>query len=76
MNAAGANTNAVQALGERELQVLRLVADGLSSADIAAQLDIAQATVEVHRRNIMRKLGLHSAVELTRFAINHGLLDD
>ncbi len=76
MNAAAANTNAVQALGERELQVLRLVADGLSSADIAAQLNIAQATVDVHRRNIMRKLGLHSAVELTRFAINHGLVDD
>jgi two-component system NarL family response regulator len=76
MNTAGANTNAVQALSERELQVLRLVADGLSSAEIAAQLNIAQATVEVHRRNIMRKLGLHSAVELTRFAINHGLVDD
>lgn len=76
MNAAGVDTQAVPALGDRELQVLRLVADGLSSAEIAARLHIAPATVEVHRRNIMRKLDLHSAVELTRYAINHGLIDD
>jgi two-component system NarL family response regulator len=76
MNAAGVDTRAVPALGDRELQVLRLVADGLSSAVIAARLQIAPATVEVHRRNIMRKLDLHSAVELTRYAINHGLIDD
>jgi two-component system NarL family response regulator len=66
---------AMPKLGARELQVLRLVADGLSSSEIAAHLAIATATVEVHRRNIMRKLGLHSAVELTRYAINHGLID-
>jgi DNA-binding NarL/FixJ family response regulator len=66
---------AIPILGARELQVLRLVADGLSSSEIAAHLAIAPATVEVHRRNIMRKLDLHSAVELTRYAINHGLID-
>ncbi len=66
---------AMPKLGARELQVLRLVADGLSSSEIAAHLAITSATVEVHRRNIMRKLGLHSAVELTRYAINHGLID-
>jgi two-component system NarL family response regulator len=63
-------------LGERELDVLRLVAQGFHSQDIAAQLQIAVGTVDVHRRNIMRKLDLHSAVDLARYAINAGLIAD
>jgi two-component system NarL family response regulator len=74
MNMAGIGVNAVPSLGARELQVLRLVAEGLSSIEIAGRLKIAPATVDVHRRNIMRKLGLHSAVELTRYALSHGML--
>ena len=58
-------------LGERERQVLRLVATGQTSSQIAEQLSIATATVEVHRRNIMRKLDRHSVAELVRYVINN-----
>lgn len=61
-------------LGDRERQVLSLVAQGMSSPQIAAQLGIATGTIEVHRRNIMRKLDLHNAVDLTRYAISSGLI--
>lgn len=58
-------------IGAREWQVLKLVADGLTSNTIASQLGIATATVDVHRRNIMRKLDIHSVAELTRYVDNH-----
>ncbi|MBI3140238.1 MAG: response regulator transcription factor [Rhodocyclales bacterium] len=60
-------------LGRREREVLALLADGRTSAAIGASLHIATSTVEVHRRNIMRKLGLHSVAELTKYAIRRGL---
>ncbi|MBX3646750.1 MAG: response regulator transcription factor [Rhodocyclaceae bacterium] len=60
-------------LGRREREVLTLLAEGNSSPEIAAKLHIATSTVEVHRRNIMRKLDLHSVAELTKYAIRHGL---
>ncbi|MCX7176072.1 MAG: response regulator transcription factor [Proteobacteria bacterium] len=60
-------------LGKRESQVLALIAEGKSSAQIAERLYIATGTVDVHRRNIMNKLKLHSVVELTRYAIREGL---
>lgn len=60
-------------LGRREREVLRLLADGSTSPEIAATLHIATSTVEVHRRNIMRKLDLHSVAELTKYAIRNGL---
>ena len=63
-------------LGAREVQVLQLVAVGFTSVQIAEQLAIAQATVEVHRRNIMRKLNLNSVVGLTRYAIRNGLVSN
>lgn len=61
-------------LGDREEQVLRLVAVGRTSKEIARNLDIAPSTVDVHRRNIMRKLGLHKVADLTRFAIRHQII--
>jgi two-component system NarL family response regulator len=61
-------------LGRREREVLSLVARGCRSPDIAQRLNITVATVEVHRRNIMRKLGLHSVAELTTYAIREGLI--
>jgi two-component system NarL family response regulator len=57
-------------LGSRERQVLQLVAEGHTSNKIATMLLIATSTVEVHRRNIMRKLDRHSVAELTRYVIN------
>ncbi len=56
-------------LGARERQVLQLVAEGYTSGQIGQKLHIASSTVEVHRRNIMRKLGLHSVAELTRYVV-------
>jgi len=61
-------------LGAREAQVLRLVAVGRTSKEIARNLAISPSTVEVHRRNIMRKLGLHKVADLTRFAIRHQMI--
>lgn len=61
-------------LGDRESQVLRLIADGYSSKEIAKNLQIAPSTVEVHRRNIMRKIGLHKVADLTRYAIRNQLV--
>lgn len=63
-------------LSNRETQVLHLVAEGMSSADIARDLNLAVSTIEVHRRNIMRKINLHSVAELTRYAIRHGIVGE
>jgi two-component system NarL family response regulator len=61
-------------LGARERQVLQLVAEGCSSGQIAERLHIATSTVEVHRRNIMRKLDLHNVADLTRYSIRSGIV--
>ena len=61
-------------LGEREEQVLKLIADGFSSKEIAQELHISPSTVEVHRRNIMRKIGLHKVADLTRYAIRNQIV--
>jgi two-component system NarL family response regulator len=62
--------DAAAPIGPRENQVLKLVAEGLTSTQIGDQLHIAASTVEVHRRNIMRKLKLHSVAELTRYVLS------
>ena len=61
-------------LGKREMAVMALIAEGLTSAEIAAQLFIAKGTVEVHRENIMRKLGVRNIAGLVKCAIRSGLL--
>lgn len=60
-------------LGPRELDVLKLVAKGFTSVQIAKELNIAPSTADAHRRNIMRKLDLHSIADLTRYAIRNGI---
>ena len=65
--------NQSEVLGRREREVLQLLASGRSSSQIAEALGIATGTVEVHRRNIMRKLDLHNVADLTRYAIREGL---
>lgn len=69
-----AGANAQPQLGRRERQVLQLVAAGKSSPEIGRELFISPSTVDVHRRNIIRKLGLHNVAELTKWAIRHGLV--
>jgi DNA-binding NarL/FixJ family response regulator len=60
-------------LTERETEILRLVAKGLSSRQIAERLDISFRTVQNHTQNVLGKLQLHNRVELTRYAIERGL---
>ncbi len=61
-------------LALREIEVLTLLARGKTSQQIGETLHIATGTVDVHRRNIMRKFELHSVPELTQYAIRKGLL--
>ena len=63
-------------LTERETDVLRLVSRGLSARQIATRLTLSHRTVENHVQNTLRKLQLHNRVELTRYAIEHGITDD
>jgi len=58
----------------RELEIIRLLAQGKSNKQIAAQLGIAVRTVETHRANFMLKLGLHSLAELIRYAMRQGIV--
>jgi DNA-binding NarL/FixJ family response regulator len=66
---------ALDVLTEREREVLRLVAEGLTTKEIAGRLDISVRTVESHRANLMRKLDLRSVARLTQFAIREGLVE-
>ncbi|QIG42552.1 response regulator transcription factor [Nocardioides anomalus] len=63
-------------LTERETEVLRMVAKGLSYKQIAERLVLSHRTVQNHVQNTLRKLQLHNRVELTRYAIAQGLDDD
>jgi two-component system, NarL family, nitrate/nitrite response regulator NarL len=61
-------------LSPRETQVLVRIAEGLASKQIASQLQVSHRTVETHRTNLMRKLGIRKASELVRLAIREGLI--
>jgi DNA-binding NarL/FixJ family response regulator len=63
----------LEALTPRERQVLTLLAEGKRPREIAQELAISVKTAEVHKQNLMNKLELHTAAELTRFAIREGL---
>jgi len=60
-------------LSSRERQVLQLIAESKTNAEIARVLYISPHTVDTHRRKIMEKLDLHNVVDLVKFAIRHGL---
>jgi DNA-binding NarL/FixJ family response regulator len=62
-------------LTPRELQVVKLIAEAHTNAQIAAALQISAKTVERHRENLMAKLGMRDRVELTRYAIRRGLIE-
>src|SRR3989442_2986797 len=61
-------------LTARDREVLHLVAEGLTSSDIARRLFISPRTAESHRANLMRKLGLRSRTDLVRFALQRGIV--
>ncbi|MEM9888542.1 MAG: response regulator transcription factor [Bacteroidota bacterium] len=65
----------VMPLTARELEIVRLVAQGLISKQIASKLDITIHTVYTHRKKILKKLGLSSASELVLYAVNQGIVN-
>jgi DNA-binding NarL/FixJ family response regulator len=66
--------NLDEQLSDRELEILQLIAEGFTSAEIAEKLEISKRTAETHRTNIMRKLGINSQIEIIRMAFRNGLI--
>ena len=64
----------LERLTPREREVLQLVAEGQTNRQIASRLGLSPKTVDSHRTNLMRKLGLHDAQGVTRFAVRRGLI--
>ena len=62
-------------LTPRELEVVKLIAEGLTSDEVAEELSISSKTVDRHRANLLEKLGMRNRVELTRYAIRRGLVE-
>lgn len=62
-------------LTPRELEVLTLIAEGLTNPEIAEELVISVKTVDRHRENIMRKLNMHSRIDLVKYALRMGLIE-
>jgi DNA-binding NarL/FixJ family response regulator len=63
-----------QKISERELEVVKLIAQGLNSEDIAKRLFLSEHTVKTHRKNILEKLNLNNTIELINFVHKHKLL--
>jgi two-component system response regulator NreC len=63
-------------LTSRETEILRLIAVGHSNKQIAEQLDVSVKTVEVHKANAMRKLNLRGRIDIVRYALLQGWLQD
>ena len=72
----GEEKDSYSSLTEREREILKLVAEGLTNNQIAERLIISPKTVDTHRTHIMDKLNLHSRAELVKYAIRRGLLED
>lgn len=72
---AGEGGQALDALSVREREVLKLVAEGHTNAEIAKLLSISPKTVQTHRAHAMEKLGLHERTGLVRYAIRTGLIE-
>jgi len=62
-------------LSDREFQTLKLIASGKPLAQIGAELALSPKTVSVYRARLLAKLGLHTNADLTRYAVEHGLLE-
>jgi DNA-binding NarL/FixJ family response regulator len=71
----GADTQKSTALTAREVEVLKIIADGYSNKEVAAMLEISIKTVEKHRQQVMNKLNIHDVAGLTRYALSRGMID-
>ena len=74
LKAEAVTTDQYDLLTPREREVLQLAAEGRTSGEIAEQLVISPRTAEMHRANLMRKLGLRTQTELVRYAVWRGIL--
>jgi DNA-binding NarL/FixJ family response regulator len=70
-----ATPTGVSMLTDREREVLHLIAEGLSSKEIAGRLGVSLKTIDSHRSNLMEKLDIHKVSGLVRFAIRSGLVE-
>ena len=68
-----ASTSPIDSLSRREREILQLVAEGQSSAEIATLISISPKSVDTYRSRLMQKLGLHGLCDMVKFAIRHGL---
>ena len=64
----------LETLSQRERQILKLVADGKTSREIAERLSISPKTVDTYRSRLMSKIGVKNLAGLVKFAIRHGLI--
>jgi two-component system response regulator NreC len=71
---AGAEPTGLGSLSDREREILRLIADGISNQQIAEQLAISASTVQTHRAHILDKLDLKTTAGLIKYAVQHGLV--
>jgi DNA-binding NarL/FixJ family response regulator len=73
---AGATIDRYASLSSREREVMQLAAEGNTNAEIGKRLFISRRTVEIHRANMMQKLGLRNQTELIRYALKRGILSN
>ena len=74
-NPMSSNPATLDVLTAREREILQLIAESYSTKEIAAKLNISIKTAENHRTNLMKKLNLHDVASLTRYAIEHGMIE-
>ena len=74
LNPAQSNSATLGDLTTRQREILQLVAEGFSAKEIADQLQISHRTVEFHKAKMMEQLGLHTTVDLVKYAMTHGLI--
>jgi len=70
------NSAPLERLSKRERQVLKLAAKGMTNKDVAEAIFVSVKTVEKHKTNLKKKLGLRSSLELAAFCVENGLTDD
>lgn len=71
----GGVSAAHEKLSDREFEVFRLIAAGMSVTDIATRLNLSAKTISTHKANLMQKMGLNNQSELIRYAIKHGVTE-
>ena len=67
--------NKIASLTEREIEILKCIADGLSNKEIGEQLFISHRTVDTHRTNLMKKLEVNNIAGLIRYALKNGFVN-